>query len=194
MTKTIHYLSILAIATILIGSISIGTVAFADDDDDDDRKKKNKVLTGDGPPPNKLGKIGDLYIDNESDDFDIYEKTGKKTWELTGDLRGEQGPEGQEGAPLLPPQADERSPRDSLKSLRIVASGAMIGCDTALVEKARSQRSAMVSARSPWSVRPSGLPKPSVGSRGCIGAGRRPGAEWASGEYRDAPARCRAFG
>jgi len=31
MTKTIHLLSILAIAVILIGSISIGTVAFADD-------------------------------------------------------------------------------------------------------------------------------------------------------------------
>ena len=31
MTKTIHFLSILAIAVILIGSISIGTVAFADE-------------------------------------------------------------------------------------------------------------------------------------------------------------------
>ena len=31
MTQTIHFLSILAIAVILIGSISVGTVAFADD-------------------------------------------------------------------------------------------------------------------------------------------------------------------
>jgi len=43
MTKTIHFLSILAIAVILIGSISIGTVAFADDDDDDDDDKKGKT-------------------------------------------------------------------------------------------------------------------------------------------------------
>ncbi len=33
MTQTIHYLPIIVIAAILIGSISVGTVAFADDDD-----------------------------------------------------------------------------------------------------------------------------------------------------------------
>ncbi len=43
MTKTIHWLSFLAIAAVLVGSVSIGTVAFADkDDDDDDRDDKKK--------------------------------------------------------------------------------------------------------------------------------------------------------
>ena len=46
MTKTIHFLSIMAIAAILIGSISVGTVAFADDDDDeDDDDNKNQRLS-----------------------------------------------------------------------------------------------------------------------------------------------------
>jgi len=40
MIKTIHWLSAFAIAAILIGSVSIGTIAFADDDDDDKKKKK----------------------------------------------------------------------------------------------------------------------------------------------------------
>ena len=41
MTKTIHFLSILAIAVILIGSISVGSVAFADEDDDDEDDDDN---------------------------------------------------------------------------------------------------------------------------------------------------------
>jgi len=43
LTKTIHWLSLFAIATILLaGSLSAGSAAFADnDDDDDDDKKKN---------------------------------------------------------------------------------------------------------------------------------------------------------
>ena len=99
MTKITHQLFIFAIATILLtGTISANPTAFADNDDDD-KKKKNKVLTGDGPPPKKLGKTGDLYIDNESDNFDIYEKTGKKTWELTGTMKGPAGPQGIQGEP-----------------------------------------------------------------------------------------------
>ena len=59
-----------------------------DDDDDDDKKfKKGKVLTGDGPPPDKLGKKGDLYFDSRDDDsLEYYVKVGKKEWELRGTL------------------------------------------------------------------------------------------------------------
>ena len=41
--KTKHWLSIVAITTILIGSVSVGTIAFADDDDDNEFTAK---LTG----------------------------------------------------------------------------------------------------------------------------------------------------
>jgi len=59
-----------------------------DDDDGDDKKfKKGKVLTGDGPPPDKLGKKGDLYFDSWDDDsLEYYVKIGKKEWELRGTL------------------------------------------------------------------------------------------------------------
>ena len=109
------------LASILFLSVFAATApAFADEDDDDDDDddnnsgKKNKVLTGDGPPPDKLGKIGDIYIDNESDDFDIYEKTGKKTWKQTGNLRGDtgatgpQGDDGPAGPHVIGPRPEER--------------------------------------------------------------------------------------
>jgi len=49
--------------------------------------KKHKVLTGDGPPPKKLGEIGDLYFDSWDDDsLEYYVKVGKKEWELRGTL------------------------------------------------------------------------------------------------------------
>ena len=55
MTKTIHFLSIFAIAAILIGSISVGSVAFADDDEKDQKKGK-KVKTFESECAKKLDK------------------------------------------------------------------------------------------------------------------------------------------
>ena len=73
---TKSFLAVSIILVLLIGSVSFD-YAFADkdDDDDDNKKKKNKVLTGDGPPDKKLGKIGDGYIDNSSENCDYYLKT-----------------------------------------------------------------------------------------------------------------------
>ncbi len=69
-------------------------LAFADDDDDGNNGK-NKVLTGMGPPPDKLGKVGDLYIDSsDMDNLVIYKKTSKNTWTDLGSFQGPQGPAG----------------------------------------------------------------------------------------------------
>ena len=73
------------------------TVAFAESDDDQhDGKvdKKNRVWTGDGPPNPKLGKSGDLYIDNHNNIYNIYKKTGKNTWNDIPDIQGTTGPQG----------------------------------------------------------------------------------------------------
>jgi len=72
---------------------TLGKCGHDDDDDGDDDKhddkkfKKHKVLTGDGPPPEKLGKKGDLYFDSwDIDDLDYYVKIEKKVWEFRGTL------------------------------------------------------------------------------------------------------------
>jgi len=94
------------ILPVLVGILILGGLgfsdAFAQQGPNDNR---NKVLTGDGPPPDKLGNIGDIYIDNESDDFDIYENIGKNIWVLTGNLRGSTGPQGDDGP--AGPQGDD---------------------------------------------------------------------------------------
>jgi len=74
----------LAVAALFTSGIAAGTPIFADDDDE--KKKKNKVLTGEGPPRDKLGKKGDGYIDNASENCDYYIKTEKKIWTLSETL------------------------------------------------------------------------------------------------------------
>ncbi len=78
----------LAVAALFTSGIAAGVPVFADGDDDKDdkKKKKNKVLTGEGPPRDKLGKKGDGYIDNASENCDYYIKTAKKTWTLSETL------------------------------------------------------------------------------------------------------------
>ncbi len=62
------------------------------DDDDDDKKGHGKgkfkhVFRGDGPPPDKLGKIGDLYFDtSDGGCMDFWVKIDKKEWEQRGTL------------------------------------------------------------------------------------------------------------
>ena len=46
MGKTIHWLSILLIATILIGSVSVRPIAFADDDEDDETSCSGTLASG----------------------------------------------------------------------------------------------------------------------------------------------------
>jgi len=64
------------------------TEGKCDDDKDDKGHGKGKfkhVLRGDGPPPEKLGKKGDLYFDTwDIDGLDYYVKIGKKDWEFRG--------------------------------------------------------------------------------------------------------------
>ena len=58
----------------------------------------NKVLTGDGPPPNKLGNVNDLYIDASNiDNLIIYKKTAKTTWTNIGTFQGPAGATGPQG-------------------------------------------------------------------------------------------------
>lgn len=87
--------------TITLGSITPYTV-YADDDDDDKNTKfkKHKVHTGDGPPPNGLGKVGDLYIDSsDTDNLVIHKKTSKNTWTNLGPFQGSEGEKGDKGDP-----------------------------------------------------------------------------------------------
>jgi len=47
--------------------------------------KAHDVITGDGPPPDKLGKEGDLYLDSWNEDsLEYYVKVGKNEWEFRG--------------------------------------------------------------------------------------------------------------
>lgn len=81
---------------VLVGLIS-QPLAFADSDDDQHEgkvNKKNRVWTGDGPPLPKLGKVGDLYIDNHNGSYNIYKKTSKNTWTDVIDIQGTPGSQG----------------------------------------------------------------------------------------------------
>jgi len=102
MEKTWSKLVMFVAMVALFSSAAVSMVpAYADDDDDDKEKKgkkKHEVYTGDGPPNEKLGKNGDGYIDNESNDCDFYIKTGKKTWTFVQTLCAENtGPPGPPG-------------------------------------------------------------------------------------------------
>src|SRR5438270_829351 len=94
-------LTIFLSTAILLGAIPISNFAFADDDE------SKKVLTGAGPPPSKLGNIGDLYIDSSGTHFIFYNKINKSTWQNLGTFQGPvgsigpagpQGPKGDTGS------------------------------------------------------------------------------------------------
>ena len=110
MTKSILLTLILAVA-ILSSTLASVNYAFADSDDDQHEgkvNKKNRTWTGDGPPLPKLGKVGDIYINNVSEDLTLYKKTSKGTWTNIGIFEGPQGPAGADGAvgPQGPAGAD----------------------------------------------------------------------------------------
>ena len=88
------------IATILLSSsYAVGSVFADSDDDQHDGKvdKKNRVWTGDGPPNSKLGKVGDLYVDNHNNIYNLYKKTAKNTWTDIPDIQGTPGAQGPKG-------------------------------------------------------------------------------------------------
>lgn len=104
----------------LLSSGMLTSPVFAEDDDEEkldkkilDKLKRGKVIAGMGPPPDKLGKIGDLYIDKLGDDLDLYHKVAKKSWEKITSLggTGTQGPQGDVGpaGPQGPPGIDGTS-------------------------------------------------------------------------------------
>ncbi len=89
---TKSFLAVSLILVLLIGSVSFDYV-FADDDDKEDKKwkksqNKRNVVTGEGVPQDKKGAVGMLYVDRNTDDLQIYEKTGKKEWTLLGAILG----------------------------------------------------------------------------------------------------------
>jgi hypothetical protein len=89
--------------TLALGIITPYTT-FADSDDDQHEgkvNKKNRVWTGDGPPLPKLGKVGDLYIDNHNGSYNIYKKTAKNTWTDVIDIQGPPGSQGAQGLTSL---------------------------------------------------------------------------------------------
>lgn len=74
----------------LKGHLKHGDTEGECDDDDDKGHGKGKfkhVFRGDGPPPEKLGKIGDLYFDtSDGGCMDFWVKIDKKEWEHRGTL------------------------------------------------------------------------------------------------------------
>ena len=137
--------------TLMTGTVTT-SAAFADDDDDDKKInfKKGKVLTGDGPPPKGLAKVGDLYIDSsDTDNLVVYKKTGKNTWLNLGNLQGPQGPIGPQGpsgpqGPQGPPGpgADLSAILDALNA----EAAARAAADTALQSNIDAEAAARVAA------------------------------------------------
>src|SRR5437867_12327421 len=84
-------LTIILSVTILLGTIPLSNFAFAEDDE------SKKVLTGDGPPPSKLGHAGDLYIDAYGSNLVFYHKTSTNTWQNMGTFKGPKGDTGPQG-------------------------------------------------------------------------------------------------
>ncbi len=87
---------LLTIAVVLVLGTLTANYAHAEtgkDDNDHD----HKILIGDGPPPSKLGKLGDMYIDDKSPSFQFYLKTSKDSWTLKGSIVGTPGPAGPKG-------------------------------------------------------------------------------------------------
>ena len=101
MSNQINLFLLTLIATILLSSsYAVGSVFADSDDDQHDGKlnKKNRVWTGDGPPNSKLGKVGDLYVDNHNNIYNLYKKTAKNTWTDVPDIQGTPGPKGDTGS------------------------------------------------------------------------------------------------
>ena len=101
-----HNLKLLVLLTITIllaGIITISQFAAADDiknngnHKDASHFKEHTVLVGDGPPPNELGKVGDLYIDDTTSTLTLYNKTTVDTWKNIGNFSGPPGPAGPPG-------------------------------------------------------------------------------------------------
>jgi hypothetical protein len=103
--------SLMVVAILSIGTIPITHSAIADNDnnagigndnndnikDAHDHFKVHEVLVGDGPPPNELGKVGDLYIDDTTSTLTLYNKTAVDAWKSIGNFSGPQGPPGPQG-------------------------------------------------------------------------------------------------
>ena len=95
--------ALMAVAILLVGTIPITHSAIADNNnkknDPHDHFKVHEILVGDGPPPNELGKVGDLYIDDTTPTLTLYNKTADDTWKNIGNFSGPQGPAGPPGPP-----------------------------------------------------------------------------------------------
>ena len=101
-----HIWAVPVLASILIlGTLGLSQEAFAQQAGNNANENSNKVLTGAGPPPEKLGNIDDVYIDTSTEFLDYYIKIDKDTWELRGNLQGPPGPQGDVG-----PQGEQGPP------------------------------------------------------------------------------------
>ncbi|MEK0338432.1 MAG: PRC-barrel domain-containing protein, partial [Nitrosopumilus sp.] len=88
----------LAVFALFSSGIVSVVPAFAQAGNNSSNENSNKVLTGDGPPPKKLGKVGDLYIDSKTN-LIFYVKISANEWdgrEVVGG--GGTGPAGATGA------------------------------------------------------------------------------------------------
>lgn len=116
MTSKTNLFLFLVITAILISSpLASGNAFAASDDDQHDGQvnKKSRVWTGDGPPLPKLGKVGDLYIDNHNNIYNIYKKTTKNTWTDVPDIQGTPGTQGPQGLPGISPTVTTEPPGDN---------------------------------------------------------------------------------
>jgi len=91
--------------TVLLGTIPVSNFVFADDDE------SKKVLTGAGPPPSKLGNVGDLYIDSSGTHLIFYNKISKSTWQNLGTFQGSVGPIGPAGPQGTPGHEGATGPK-----------------------------------------------------------------------------------
>lgn len=97
--KVISYLLLIFVGLIIFSYAISGILQYVEAENSSKANEhRNEVLTGDGPPPKKLGKIGDVYLDTHNSKLDYYVKIAKKQWEFRGSVtEGAQGPQGEAG-------------------------------------------------------------------------------------------------
>jgi hypothetical protein len=78
-----HWAVALLVGILIFGNLGLSQATFAQQPETRPNDASHMVFTGEGPPPDKLGKIGNLYFDSKNE-LISYVKIANDEWELRG--------------------------------------------------------------------------------------------------------------